>query len=93
MNISIIENAFNITLYDKRNDFGFHITRLPYKSSNIPSKIFYSCVAAEVLRVCRITTELDQTILSIKLLLRRMQNQGAVPNMMKKSITKIFPKK
>ena len=92
MHISIIENTINTTLYDKRNDFGFHITRLPFKSSNIPSRIFYSCVAAEALRVCRITSELDQVILAIKLLLRRMQDQGAAPQMMKKSITKIFRK-
>lgn len=92
MHISIKENKINTTLYDKRNYFGFHITRLPFKSSNMPSRIFYSCVAAEVLRVCRITSELDHAIIAIKLLLHRMQIQGAVPQMMKKSIAKIFRK-
>ena len=92
MHISMTENAFHTTLYDKRNDFGFHITRLPFKSSNIPSKIFYSSVAAEVLRVYRITSELDQAVVSIKSLLGRMQNQGAVPQMMKRPITKIIRK-
>ena len=92
MNILITENTINTTLYDKRNDFGFHITRVPFKYSNMASRIFYTCVAAEVLRICRITSELDQAIITIKLLLHRMQNQGAAAQMMKKSITQIFRK-
>ena len=40
LHIKIENGAFNTILFDKRNDFGFNIARLPYKSSNIPCRMF-----------------------------------------------------
>ena len=37
LDISISENLFHAKLYDKRDSFGFQISRLPFKSSNIPN--------------------------------------------------------
>lgn len=53
MSIHIDENRFVYSLYDKRNDFNFHIVRFSYKCSNLPSKIFYSTIGAETLRICK----------------------------------------
>ena len=36
LNIKITNRVFTTTLYDKRDHFGFDITRLPYRNSNIP---------------------------------------------------------
>ena len=55
LNIRIEEGQFSTKLYDKRDGFNFSIVRLPYKYSNIPSKIFYSTIFAESLRICRAT--------------------------------------
>ena len=79
-------------LYDKRDHFGFDIARLPYRSSNIPHKMFYSSITAECLRICRATSSDAQAIESIKILLDRMIHQGGDIQTMKKCITKAFVK-
>ena len=77
LNIKIENRSFTTSLFDKRNDFGFNITRLPYKSSNIPYRMFYASIAAETLRICRATSSMEKLIVSIKNLFSRMFNQGA----------------
>ena len=62
----------------------------PYKDSNIPSKMFYSSIAAECLRISRSTSILEDTITCISSLLIRMLKQGAEKTLMKNAITKIF---
>jgi hypothetical protein len=51
LDIKIMENKFVYSLYDKRNSFSFYIIRFPYISSNIPRKVFYSTILAEILRI------------------------------------------
>ena len=58
LSISIKGRSFVTSLYDKRDNFPFSIVRMPYKSSNIPSKIFYSSIGAEILRIGRASTTL-----------------------------------
>ena len=47
LDIKIKNNQFDISLYDKRDDFNFHIVRMPFKSSNMPSSMFYNTLGAE----------------------------------------------
>ena len=90
LHISIDNKVFTTKLYDKRDNFGFDITRLPYRNSNIPCRMFYSSIAAECLRICRATSSDRQAIVSIKSLVTRMDNQGADKFKMKNYITKSF---
>ena len=39
IDITIVDNKFSLKLYDKRDDFGFSIVRMPYVSNNMPSTI------------------------------------------------------
>ena len=73
MGLAVTENKITSKLYDKRNAFNFSVVRLPYKCSNIPSKMFY----AEVLRIARATSEYIFFIQSVHNLLKRMIKQGA----------------
>ena len=77
MHIEIQDKVFTTRLYDKRDHFGFDITRLPYRDSNIPAKMFYSSIAAECLRICQATTLDTYAKSSIKSVVTRMVNQGA----------------
>ena len=77
LKIKINNGVFTTMLCDKRDNFGFDITRLPYRSSNIPCRMFYSSIAAECLRVCRATSSETQAVKSIKALHLRMCAQGA----------------
>ena len=88
LDITISDNQFYTKLYDKRDAFGFHICRLPFKCSNIPSKIFYSSASAEVLRICRASTHLLDAVASAKTLLARIIKQGAALHHLKQCIAK-----
>ena len=72
LDISISDHSFHTRLYDKRDAFGFHICRLPYKDSNMPYRMFYSSACAEVLRICRATSGQHNASLSAKSLVDRM---------------------
>ena len=50
---------------------------MPYRCSNIPSKMFYSTVSAEILRICRACSLYSDFLSSSKKLLVRMKKQGA----------------
>ena len=77
-------------LFDKRDHFGFDITRLPCKESNIPCKMFYNSIAAECLRICRAASASGHATSSIKVLLARMAKQGADMFKMRNCVTKTF---
>ena len=55
-----IENGeFQTKLFDKRDNFGFDIVRMPFYCSNVPSKIFYGSIGAEFLRISRATNKTE----------------------------------
>ena len=92
LNINISENSLHTKIYDKRDSFGFHISRLPFKSSNIPNRMFYSSISAEILRICRASSKLVDAIASSNSLHCRMKTQGAnfsvVKGFLRKSLNK-----
>ena len=77
LNIRIYDNKFETKLYDKRDAFGFHICRLPFRESNIPKRMFYTTICAEILRICRATSSINDAVLSAKSIVDRMMKQGA----------------
>ena len=88
--IEIKDGVFTTRLFDKRDQFGFSITRLPYRDSNIPCKMFYSSIAAECLRVCRATSSDENAATSIKAVVSRMIKQGAKMDRVKGTVTKML---
>ena len=90
LHIRIEDGVFNTQLFDKRDHFGFNITRLPFKDSNIPYNMFYSSIAAECLRICRATSSKMHATASIKKVVTRMIKQGADPSKMESCISKMF---
>jgi len=77
LDIKIINNKFQVGLFDKRDAFPFTIVRMPHKSSNVPSTMFYSSFGAELLRIARASNNQIQFTNSIKPLVNRMLKQGA----------------
>ena len=77
LDIKIRNNKFVLGLYDKREHFPFSIVRMPYITSNMPSKIFYSSLGAEILRIGRTTNDFSKFKLSSKKITERMIKQGA----------------
>jgi hypothetical protein len=54
--------------------------------------MFYTTIAAECLRICRSTSDLEPAINSIKTLFLRMKLQGAETDKFNNSINRIFNK-
>ena len=92
LDISISDHSFHTRLYDKRDAFGFHICRLPYKDSNMPNRMFYSSACAEVLRICRATSSQHNASLSAKSLVDRMLKQGATEHSLRIFLSKSLSK-
>ena len=89
LHIEIVDRTFTTLLFDKRDHFGFSITRLPYKDSNIPHRMFYSSITAETLRICRASSTSNNASSSIQALVTRMEKQGADTMKMKNSIRRM----
>ena len=53
--LEINDGIFNSKLYDKREAFTFSVVRMP-------SKMFYSTINAEVLRICRATSNFSDFV-------------------------------
>ena len=44
------DGQLRTSLYDKRDDFNFHITNFPFLSSNIPSSPAYGVFISQLIR-------------------------------------------
>ena len=89
LDIRVEENQFVYKLYDKRDAFPFSIVRMPYLSSNIPKKIFYSALIGEFLRIARATLYLSDFKPKAKDLVTRMLNQGGDRKYIERYLLKI----
>ena len=90
INITIENGKFSTKLFDKRDNFGFDIVRMPFASSNMPIKMFYGSIGAEFLRIARATSKIEDLGSSCKQLLTRMSNQGSLQSKTRSTLTKII---
>ena len=80
----------NTKLFDKRDEFPFSINRLPFLSSNIPTNMFYASISAEILRIARVSSSIDNFIYSSKVLIKRVKKQGATHDKLSKVLKKTY---
>ena len=90
LDISIDQTQFKLQLFDKRDSFPFSIVRMPYCCSNMPSSIFYSSVGAEILRIGRSTTTLNNFKNTASKLLLRMSKQGTQKHKLERLLIKTY---
>ena len=77
LNLTNTDGQVDVKLYDKRNSFPFSIVRLPFASSNIPSAVLYNSIGAEILRIGRVSSNLENFKTDSQKVLQRAINQGA----------------
>ena len=65
-------------LYDKRDDFDFHIVNFPFLSSNIPSGPSYGVYIAQLIRYARCCSHYDDFRYCHKCLVDRLLSQGYI---------------
>ena len=74
-----------IRLYDKRDDFNFHIVNFPFMDSNIPISPAYGIYISRLIAFARICSDFTDFSNRHKLLVNRLLSQGVLHNKLRKS--------
>ena len=59
LNINITNEGLAISVYNKTDDFNFHVVSLTFPHSNIPLEVGYNVFFSQILRYGNICTSLD----------------------------------
>ena len=73
-----MDGQLRTSLYDKRDDFNFHITNFPFLSSNIPSSPAYGVFISQLIRYTRACSSYEFFILRAMRLSNKLLRQGYV---------------
>ena len=78
------------SLYDKRDNFNFHITNFPFLSSNIPSSPAYDDFISQLIRYARACSSYACFILRAVRLSNKLLGQRYVKERLKSSLRKFY---
>ena len=70
------DGQLHTSIYDKRDDFNFHITNFPFLSSNIPSSPPYGVFISQIIRYTRACSSYECFILRARRLSSKLLKQG-----------------
>ena len=79
-----------ISLYDKHDNFNFHITNFPFLSSNIPSSPAYGVFISQLIRYARACSSYECFIRRAMWLSNKLLGQGYVEEHLKSSLRKFY---
>ena len=80
------DGQLRTSLNDKRDDFNFHITNLPFLSSNIQSSPAYGVFISQLIRYARACSSYECFILRASRLSSKLLGQGYVRERLKSSL-------
>ena len=83
-------NRLYTKLYDKRDDFHFHIVNFPFFSSNIPSSPSYGVYVSQLIRYAKCCSYYDDFGYRHKLLVDRLLSQGYEVKRLRNSFKKFY---
>ena len=83
-------NRLYTKLYDKRDDFHFHIVNFKFLSSNIPSSPSYGVYISQLIRYARCCSYYDDFGYRHKLLVDRLLSQGYEVKHLRNSFKKFY---
>ena len=78
------------SLYDKRDDFNFHITNFPFLSSNISTSPAYGVFISQLIRYARACSSNKWFMLRAVRLFNKLLGHGYVNERLKSSLTKFY---
>ena len=84
------DGQLRTSLYDKRDEFNFHITNFPFLSSNIPSSPAYGAFISQLIRYARACSSYECFILRAARLSSKLLRQGYVMERLKSSLRKFY---
>ena len=84
------DGQLRTSLYDKHDDFNFHITNFPFLSSNIPSSPAYAVFISQLIRYARASSSYECFIVMAVRLSSKLLGQGYVMERLKSSHRKSY---
>ena len=84
------DGQLHTSIYDKRDDFNFHITNFPFRSSNIPSSPAYGVFISQLIRYARACSSYECFILRARRLSSKLLKQGYLVERLKSSFRKFY---
>ena len=84
------DGQLHTSIYDKRDDFNFHITNFPFLGSNIPTSPAYGVFISQLIRYVRACSSYGCFILRAARLSNKLLEQGYVKERLKSSLRKFY---
>ena len=84
------DGQLHTSIYDKRDDFNFHITNFPFLSSNIPSSPAYGVFISQLIRYDRACSSHECFILRARRHSSKLLKQGNLVERLKSSFRKSY---
>ena len=84
------DGQLHTSIYDKRDDFNFHITNFPFLSINIPSSQAYGVFISQLIRYSRACSSYECFILRARRLSSKLLKQGYLVEHLKSSFRKFY---
>ena len=84
------DGQLHTSIYDKRDDFNFHITNFPFLSSNIPSSPAYGVFISQLIRYAQACSSYECFILRARRLSSKLLKQGYLVERLKSSFRKFY---
>ena len=84
------DGQLHTSIYDKRDDFNFHITNFPFLSSNIPSSPAYGVYISQLIRYSRACSSYECFILRARRHSSKLLKQGYLAERLKSSFRKFY---
>ena len=84
------DHRLQVKLYDKRDDFNFHIVNFPFICSNIPQSPAYGVFISQLIRYARASTLYPDFLTRSRLLTSKLLNQGYTRNKLIATFKKFY---
>ena len=84
------DGQLHTPIYDKRDDFNFHITHFPFLSSNITSSPAYGVFISQLKRDARACSSYECLIRRARRLSSKLLKQGYIVERLKSSFRKFY---
>ena len=84
------DGQLHTSIYDKRDDFSFHITNFPFLSSNIPTSPVNGVFISQLIRYARACSSYGFLVLKATRLSNKLLGQGYVKERLKSSLRKFY---
>ena len=84
------DGQLHTSIYDKRDDFNFHITNFPFLSNNIPSSPVYGVFISQPIRYAWACSSYECFILRARCLSSKLLKQGYLVECLKSSFRKFY---